>query len=31
MIAFPEELKDFKELYKKLAEKMRPAIYELGS
>lgn len=26
----PDELKEFKELYKKLAEKMKPAIYELG-
>ena len=26
----PDELKEFKELYKKLAEKMKPTIYELG-
>lgn len=26
----PDELKEFKELYKKLAEKMKPAIYEFG-
>lgn len=26
----PDELKEFKELYKKLADKMRPMIYELG-
>ena len=26
----PEELKEFKEIYKKLADKMRPMVYELG-
>ena len=26
----PEELKEFKEVYKKLADKMRPMVYELG-
>ena len=26
----PEELKKFRELAKKLTEKMRPAVYELG-
>ena len=27
---FPDEFKEFKELYKKLADKMRPMVYELG-
>jgi hypothetical protein len=26
----PEELKNFRELAKKLADRMRPAVYELG-
>lgn len=26
----PNELKEFRELYKKLADKMRPMVYELG-
>ena len=26
----PDELKTFKELFKKLADKMRPMVYELG-
>ena len=27
---FPNELKEFNELYKALADKMRPMVYELG-